>query len=307
MALLKCIVIMPPGNEFERIFEVVRNATSHSVQADEIECHLLKEINMPGLITDDIINSLNEAALCIADISGSNPNVMWVAGYAMALGKPTILIGQEMEELPFNLKVHRVILYSIDSLSELESKLIESVQQNLSRYEIKSEFKIHLDPKMTYQSLAVTGTSYANKARVKQRIKEILPQYIGNKAVWYCGSNGASDLCAIEYLLSKEEQVITVASDSYKMIAPIRNLIEQGVIQFLDASLEALPKLLTAPDIIDYSIPENAIYKLATNRRIFFCAKGDLVILFWDGKSQGISEYIRYLENNRKNMLIAYI
>jgi len=298
---------MPSGNEFDAVFEAVHDSTANAVPGDEIECCWLKDEHAPGHITDDIVNSLSEAALCIADVTGSNPNVMWIVGYAIALGKPTILIGQKIEELPFNLKVHRVLSYRSDGLSDFIPKLVTAVRQNLSRYAIKSKLNIHIDQNISYQSIAVTGTSYADAARVKQRMKTILPQYIDKKALWYCGSNGTSDLCAIEYLLSKGEQVVTVASESYKLIDPIRHLIEQGTIQFLDASLESLPKAMTMPEIINNSIPRNLIYNLSTNRRIFFCAKADLVILFWDGESPGIGEYIRYLEENRKNMLIAFI
>jgi hypothetical protein len=96
--------------------------------------------------------------------------------------------------------------------------------------------------------------------------------------VWYCGSNGIVDECALEYLLKNEQPVVTVAYYRYDFSQGVRQLVQQGKVQFIDASVESLPKGLTGP----------------SERDIFFCVKADLVVLFGDGKSAGTKKLIRY-------------
>jgi hypothetical protein len=74
---------------------------------------------------------IREAAICVADLTGNNPNVMWESGFAMALDKPTILIGQAVETMPFDLKVHRLLIYDRERLDELEAKLVAAIEHTL--------------------------------------------------------------------------------------------------------------------------------------------------------------------------------
>ena len=40
----------------------------------------------------------------MADITETKPNVMWESGFAMALGKPVIVITQSLADLPFDIR-----------------------------------------------------------------------------------------------------------------------------------------------------------------------------------------------------------
>lgn len=40
----------------------------------------------------------------MADLTGTNPNVMWELGYAMALKKPALIITQSQAAAPFDVK-----------------------------------------------------------------------------------------------------------------------------------------------------------------------------------------------------------
>jgi hypothetical protein len=59
------------------------------------------------------------------DFSGKNPNVFYEVGIANTLGKHVIPITQHMEDIPFDLRHHRVILYlnNKEGLDELRSKI----------------------------------------------------------------------------------------------------------------------------------------------------------------------------------------
>ncbi len=62
----------------------------------------------------DVIASIDEAQLIIADLTGGNPNVFYELGVAHALNRPVILLTQSIEELPFDLASYRVISYTTE-------------------------------------------------------------------------------------------------------------------------------------------------------------------------------------------------
>src|ERR1700730_12701180 len=111
---MKCLVLMPFRSDFDSVFACVRAAASGALGSGTIECYWLKDVYAAGRITEDILQGLKDATLCVADLTENKPNVMWETGYAMALGKPTILIGQSVETIPFDLKNHRILEYQID-------------------------------------------------------------------------------------------------------------------------------------------------------------------------------------------------
>ena len=133
---MKCFVIMPFRQSFDAVFGAVRDAACSSITESDFECYWLKDVHAAGRITDDIVAGLSDAAFCIADLSENNPNVMWETGFAMALGKPTILIGQDVESLPFDLRSHRVLPYSSGDLADLRVRLGEAVRDTLARHEL---------------------------------------------------------------------------------------------------------------------------------------------------------------------------
>jgi len=288
---MKCFVIMPFKDKFDPVFAAIREAVTRAVPSEEIDCYWLKDIHAAGRITEDIIISLQEASLCISDVTGRNSNVMWETGYAMALGKPTILIAQSRARLPFDLRTHRIHEYKVDDLLELKQYLPEAVRQTMARYEIRTNLEAMKIVRTIPMTIVVTGSMMAKPARIVRRIEEILHPYIGTNSLWYCGSNGTVDDKVIDYLLLRNEQVIAVGYNRYDLSQRIREAVVSGKVQFLDAAVEPLPKGLDGP----------------SERDIFFCSKADMVILLWDGESQGTERLIRYFQDKGKNSLIGFI
>jgi nucleoside 2-deoxyribosyltransferase len=65
------------------------------------------------MIVDDIIRSLRDSSVVIADITPDNPNVYYEVGYAHALGTPTILLSDRTRSrLPFDVSGLRTIFYN---------------------------------------------------------------------------------------------------------------------------------------------------------------------------------------------------
>jgi len=79
---------------------------SLNIQADRID-HLAR----PGILTEEILGELLRADLVVADLTSSNPNVMYELGVRHAWNKPIILMAPEGELLPFDVKVVSTIFY----------------------------------------------------------------------------------------------------------------------------------------------------------------------------------------------------
>jgi len=62
-------------------------------------------------IIEDVWRRINEARLLVADLTERNPNVFYEVGVAHTVGKEVILITQTMDDVPFDLKHLRSIVY----------------------------------------------------------------------------------------------------------------------------------------------------------------------------------------------------
>lgn len=83
------------------------------------------EIQFVGGIVEKIRKSIEEADLIVAEMTDLNPNVYYEVGLAHALNKPVILITRSIENVPFDLRGMRYIVYktAIDLVQKL-SKLV---------------------------------------------------------------------------------------------------------------------------------------------------------------------------------------
>lgn len=69
------------------------------------------EMSGPGVILSDIVREIRESTAIVAEITPANPNVYYEVGYAHAAGTPTILLVRRGQELPFDIRSFRCIIY----------------------------------------------------------------------------------------------------------------------------------------------------------------------------------------------------
>lgn len=106
---LKAFVVMDFSERFESIYTEVIKPVCDEL---DIECFRSDEYNYPGPIIKDILDSIRDSDLIIADITPDNGNVYFEVGYAFALGKnPVLLMDKERKDLPFDISGFRVIMY----------------------------------------------------------------------------------------------------------------------------------------------------------------------------------------------------
>jgi nucleoside 2-deoxyribosyltransferase len=289
--MLTCLVAMP-FDGFDEVFAAVKAAAGKALPDEPLNCYWLKEIKAAGRITDDILEGIQHSTFCIADLTGQNPNVMWETGFAMALGKPTILITQERQaELPFDLRSHRVLHYEPADLAKLADDLTGSIRETLARYALNTQAERLVRPRSRSQIIAVTGTMNANKSRVQQRLQTVLAPYLDQDVEWYTGSSGVVDELVLDYLVARDKAPLAIGYNRYDFSAEVEKLVQSGKVGFVDASVESLPRNTDGP----------------TERDILFVTKADLIVVFWDGRSHGTKDLIEYFQKNGRNLLIGFI
>lgn len=107
---MKAFVIMPFGEQFDKIYELFIAETLDDM---DLKFQRADDIKSQQNILKDIIEGISKSDLIIADLTEPNPNVYYEMGIAHALKKPVISLTQDISELPFDLKSYRVIEYSI--------------------------------------------------------------------------------------------------------------------------------------------------------------------------------------------------
>lgn len=125
-------VVMQFTDEFNSLYNDVIKPTclKHGMK-----CIRGDDIYSNGLIIHDIIKSIRESTLIIADVTPDNPNVFYEVGFAHGIDKPTILLSdKKRDRLPFDVAGIRTIFYSnsIGGKKDVESSLEKHLREILS-------------------------------------------------------------------------------------------------------------------------------------------------------------------------------
>lgn len=126
-----CFVIMPFGAPFDRYYE---NIFASAVLEAELEPIRADSLFRSTQIIGDIWKLTRDATLLIADLSGKNPNVFYELGLAHAIGKPVILVSSSIDDIPFDLRSLRVLLYDKENESwgsSLQERIVKAIEETL--------------------------------------------------------------------------------------------------------------------------------------------------------------------------------
>jgi len=123
-----CFVLMPFGDPFDGYYEhILKPAVGlcgmKALRADELYGH--------KAIIRDIWEAIWRARLVVADVTNRNPNVNYELGICHTLDVPTILIAKRVEDIPFDYRHRRCILYNTDE-ARWEAKLTAAVQKAIT-------------------------------------------------------------------------------------------------------------------------------------------------------------------------------
>jgi chaperonin GroEL len=87
----------------------------------------------------DIWEQIWRARLVVADVSGANPNVNYELGLCHALGVPTILITKTIEDVPFDYRDRRCIIYNTN-LALWKEELAERLEKTITAILAETKF-----------------------------------------------------------------------------------------------------------------------------------------------------------------------
>jgi hypothetical protein len=121
-------VLMPFQRKFEDVWEL---GIKPSIKKLGLNCKRADDFWNAKEIMDIIRQNIRCARLIVADMTNNNPNVFYELGYAHALGKPVILITQERQKVPFDLRGIFNIEYS--NVSDLTRRLPKMVKSVITR------------------------------------------------------------------------------------------------------------------------------------------------------------------------------
>ena len=101
---------MPFGTWFDRYYleiyvPAIKEAGLEPVRADELFT--------TGSVVEQIWEQIEKAKLLLADLSGKNPNVFYELGLAHAAKKPVVFTASQVDDVPFDLRHLRVIIYDV--------------------------------------------------------------------------------------------------------------------------------------------------------------------------------------------------
>jgi hypothetical protein len=191
---VNCFVIMPFDHDFDDVYTAIKVSVA-SVQACphvQIQCSRLDEVRPAGRITNRLLEAIQVATFCVADLSGSKPNVMWEVGYAMALSKPMVIVTQHLADLPFDLKDMQSIQYDRKNLSKtladrLRKTIIDTLQEIDSSNAVQGGIEARSEKeriveevqKLTLEVQALKTEAQRVKSTISEEVNEALSKVVG--------------------------------------------------------------------------------------------------------------------------------
>lgn len=152
-----CFVLMPFVEEFDDIYKL---GIKQSCLDAGAYCERVDEQIYNETITDRIFNQISKADIVIADMTGRNPNVFYEVGYAHALGKTTILLTQNTDDIPFDLKNHPHIIYN-KKIIQLKEELTKRIKWFIENIETQNlNVNIDIDIFLDERSLSNKNIEY---------------------------------------------------------------------------------------------------------------------------------------------------
>ncbi|MEZ5815999.1 MAG: hypothetical protein R3D44_02830 [Hyphomicrobiaceae bacterium] len=121
----RCFVVSPigqPGSPERKHADWVLNAIIRPVAEQKFDYVVRRgEEAGPGMINDDVVQSVLEADLVIADLTFLNPNVFYELGIRHAVEKPVIHLASADTRLPFDNAGYRTVLFDLSDWHKVQS------------------------------------------------------------------------------------------------------------------------------------------------------------------------------------------
>lgn len=120
-------VMMPFAAEFVGVFQAIKGAATTC----GLRCLRADSIWEESTIIQEVFNLIFRAQVVVVDFTGKNPNVMYETGIAHTLGKHVVPVTQSMDDVPFDMRHHRVLKYlkNGEGLAAMRAELAKKLKQ----------------------------------------------------------------------------------------------------------------------------------------------------------------------------------
>ena len=105
----KAFVLMPFKEPYNSYYPAIFKPGLQAAGFDDVS--RADDLFTPRPVMLDIQQSIIDADLVLCDMSERNPNVFYELGICHTLNKPVLLLAQSLEDVPFDVRHLRVLLY----------------------------------------------------------------------------------------------------------------------------------------------------------------------------------------------------
>lgn len=163
-----CFVIQPfDKGKFDKRYNDVFRPALKEAGVDAYRVDKDPSVSIP---IDTIEERINNARLCLADITTDNPNVWYEVGFAIANSKEVILVcsDERTTPYPFDIKHRNILNYKTESESDfkiLKDAIISRTKAiTIKPITVTPKFNLNLSSSgLTYQEIVVLASILSNQ------------------------------------------------------------------------------------------------------------------------------------------------
>jgi nucleoside 2-deoxyribosyltransferase len=125
----RCFVVMPFGDpDLQVVYEDFVKPTL--TDGCDLQCERGDDVFGSNVVMEDVLKSIRAADVILADLTRKNANVFYEVRICHALAKPVLLLAQSIDDVPFDLRHRRVLLYDYSprGCKRLEGTLRENMR-----------------------------------------------------------------------------------------------------------------------------------------------------------------------------------
>lgn len=136
----RCFVISPIGDpdspEREHANDVLDFIIKPAMEECGIEAYRSDELQMSGKISEQMFDAILGEQICVAVLTGLNPNVFYELAIAQAARQPVIMMIEEGQSVPFDIQDWRCVKYTLKPRPLIEKVYVEAIIKHV--HELKA-------------------------------------------------------------------------------------------------------------------------------------------------------------------------
>jgi hypothetical protein len=135
----RCFLISPIGEEGSEVRQHADDVFDFIVKPamDKFGIAVIRSdrLHEPGSISEQMFREIAEDDLCIAVLTGANPNVYYELAVAHALARPVIILLEKGQFLPFDIKDLRCVYYDLNHRALQEHVYVDEIAAHVENLE----------------------------------------------------------------------------------------------------------------------------------------------------------------------------